>query len=274
MSAVYTLSPAEQEAFFEVGYVVIEDLFRPDEVAQMAAAFDRMEQVARQLKEPQEIEGTVFVVEAKETLRIHRIQWVGSIEPILRQVGEDQRLLQLASQVLGSRSMNHLINQAHYKLPGDQVAFPWHQDSQFRRYGTELWEDKNQRGSFVQIAIAIDPMTDDNGPLQFIPGSCKLGHLGLDKMLQAADEEVPRDGYTVKYELPEGLQEKVRAEDAVSMTLSQGSAVMFGPYTIHRSLPNRSNRPRRVLINGYAYPGANARTYPGNGAGRLLTIPA
>ena len=28
---------------------------------------------------------------------------------------------------------------------------------------------------------------------------------------------------------------------------------------------------RRVLINGYAYPGANGRIYPGEGAGRTLT---
>jgi hypothetical protein len=45
---------------------------------------------------------------------------------------------------------------------------------------------------------------------------------------------------------------------------------MFGPYTFHRSLPNRSQSARRVFINGYAHPGANWRLYPGSEAGRLL----
>ena len=49
-----------------------------------------------------------------------------------------------------------------------------------------------------------------------------------------------------------------------------GSVLVFGPYAIHRSLPNRSGVPRRVFINGYAYPGANARVYPGEAAGRTL----
>jgi hypothetical protein len=50
--------------------------------------------------------------------------------------------------------------------------------------------------------------------------------------------------------------------------------LLFGPYTFHRSLPNRSTRPRRVFINGFAHPGANSRVYPGDGAGRTLRYAA
>jgi ectoine hydroxylase-related dioxygenase (phytanoyl-CoA dioxygenase family) len=49
--------------------------------------------------------------------------------------------------------------------------------------------------------------------------------------------------------------------------------LFFGPYTAHASFENTSDRYRRVLINGYASPGANHRTYPGDGAGRRLTAP-
>ena len=48
--------------------------------------------------------------------------------------------------------------------------------------------------------------------------------------------------------------------------------VMFGPYTVHCSQPNVSEHPRRVFINGFAYPGANTRLYPGRGAGRLVRL--
>jgi hypothetical protein len=39
---------------------------------------------------------------------------------------------------------------------------------------------------------------------------------------------------------------------------------------VHGSTANHSALPRRVLINGYACPGANGRVYPGAGSGRRL----
>ena len=150
--------------------------------------------------------------------------------------------------------MNQLINQAHFKIPGDNVAFPWHQDSENRGYGKPGWKDVNGRGSFVQQAIAIDDVTEENGPLKFIPGSCKLGHLGL---LSRSKEE---------------RRTLFNPDDAVTGIMKAGSVALFNPYVIHGSEPNRSQKPRRVFINGYAYPGANSRTYLGRGAGRLLKI--
>jgi ectoine hydroxylase-related dioxygenase (phytanoyl-CoA dioxygenase family) len=149
--------------------------------------------------------------------------------------------------------MNQLINQAHFKLPGDGVDFPWHQDSTHRRYGRGEWVDANGRGSYVQTVIAVDDITPDNGPLEFIPGSCRLGHV---------EPPAGQEG-----RLPEHL---VDPASAVAATMPAGSVLLFGPYTFHRSRPNESTTPRRVFINGFAYPGANSRVYPGEGAGRLV----
>ena len=63
---------------------------------------------------------------------------------------------------------------------------------------------------------------------------------------------------------------RVPEERAVTLTMEPGDVVMFGPYTFHSSEPNRSDHPRRALINGYAARGANRRVYPGRGSGRLL----
>ena len=62
----------------------------------------------------------------------------------------------------------------------------------------------------------------------------------------------------------------VDARRAETVTGPAGSVIFFGPYAVHGSTPNRSATPRRVLINGYAYPGANGRVYPGEGSGRTL----
>lgn len=245
--------------FFEIGFVVSPQVFAAAEIQDMRAAFARLEETAYRLQSTQIYGGSQFVLHrgvderGVDRVRIDRIVWCGAIEPILATLGEDPRLLEMASQVLGSEEMNQLINQAHFKLPWDGVQFPWHQDSTHRRYGGTQWRDLNGHGSFVQMVTAVDDVTEDNGPLQFIPGSCRLGHVQL-----------PADGLDG---LPTDLLDRATA---VTVTMPAGSVLLFGPYVFHRSLPNRSERPRRVFINGFAYPGANLRAYPGNGAGRLL----
>jgi ectoine hydroxylase-related dioxygenase (phytanoyl-CoA dioxygenase family) len=236
--------------------VVQPDVFTGDEVAKMRDAFDRLESTARRLGSTAMHEGSQFVVDTTPSgaIKIHRIVWCGAAEPVLSEFGRDARLVEMAGELLGSRSMNQLINQAHFKLPGDGVAFPWHQDSTHRRYGMAEWTDVNGRGSYVQTLTALDDIDEDNAPLLFIPGSHTRGHLDL-----------PPDGA-----LPSWLDPAT----AVPATMRAGSVLLFGPYAIHGSRPNTSSRPRRTFINGFAYPGANARVYPGEGAGRLVRCDA
>jgi ectoine hydroxylase-related dioxygenase (phytanoyl-CoA dioxygenase family) len=250
------LHAKEIDSFFSIGYVVRPQLFSGEEVSQMREAFDRLQQTASRLAGTCMHRGAQFVVSpagpGQPRMRIHRVVWCGAAEPVLSAFGRDLRLLRMAAQLLGSSRMNQLINQAHFKLPHDGVEFPWHQDSVHRRYGRGEWQDANGRGSYVQTLVAVDDMTEENGPLQFLPGSCRLGHCGLPEG-----------------QLPEAESDPGRP---ATVTMRAGDVALFGPYVFHRSLPNRSSSPRRAFINGFAYPGANARLYPGRGAGRLLSV--
>jgi ectoine hydroxylase-related dioxygenase (phytanoyl-CoA dioxygenase family) len=246
------LDGRQRDEFFDRGFTLLPGLFVPEEITAMRAAFSRLEAVARTLRSTQLHRGSQFVLDSDgDAVRIQRIVWCGAAEPVLATFGRDPRLLAAAADLLGSREMNHLINQAHFKLPGDGVEFPWHQDSTHRRYGGPEWRDVNGRGSYVQTVIALDDVTEENGPLRFIEGSARLGHLDL-----------PPEGT-----LPPHV---IEAGPVVSATMRTGDVLLFGPYAVHSSLPNRSDRPRRAFLNGYAYPGANARVYPGEGAGGLL----
>lgn len=241
------LSEAEVAEFFERGFLVKEALFGEEELVPMRAAFERLCAESEGLDAETGIHrGARFVFEREH---LHRVVWAGALEPSLLEVSEDPRLLGPAAQLLGSEQVVQLLNQCHFKLPGDGVAFAWHQDSQNRHYGTPDWTDVNGRGSFVQSILAVDPTPRDSGPLEVYPGSCQAGHLGLS----GREDEVP---------FPPDQREV--------LVLAAGSVVFFGPYTIHGSGPNRSQNPRRVLINGYASPGANRFAYPGCGTGRAL----
>ena len=252
------LMEEQVDSFYEQGFVLLPDVFTPPEVDEMRAAFERLREMAAHLPESGMYRGSQFVLErspaapGSDAVRIHRIVWCGAAEPALSRFGMDRRLLAMAAQLLGSPEMNQLINQAHFKQPGDGVEFPWHQDSTHRRYGQHEWRDVNGRGSYVQTVTAVDSIGIDNGPLRLLPGSCKLGHV-----TDAGDGR-----------LPSCLDQR----SAVPATMTAGSVLLFGPYTYHSSPPNDSDRPRRIFINGFAAPGANSRVYPGEGAGRLVRV--
>jgi hypothetical protein len=232
---------------------VVRRALGPAEVAEVGAAFDRLLALARTLPGTAEVDGTLFVVQA-EPFRLQRVVWCGGAEPALGRYGSDRRFLEVARAALGVSRFAQLVQQAHYKLPDDGVSFAWHQDASNRRHGSELWRDLDGRGSFVQLGLAVDPMGPENGGLAFVPGSHRLGFVA--------------DPATGALPLPPPAPSEV-----VSPELEAGDLVAFGPFVIHGSEPNRSDRPRRLFLQGYALPGANGRVYPGCGLGVERSLP-
>lgn len=242
------------------GFAVVRGVLSRDEIDEVSDAFDRLLVRARELpgttlvrvRPDSDLGGTQFVLDA-EPFRLHRVVWAGGVEPVLAQYGDDPRFLRLAEAALGVRTFDQLVQQAHYKLPHDGVSFAWHQDASNRRYGTELWNDVDGRGSYVQMGLAVDPMGPDNGGLAFVRGSHRLGFVA--DPLTGALPGPPPDPETV-----------------VAPELAPGDLAVFGPFAVHGSEPNASDRSRRLFLQGYAVPGANARIYPGCGAGVRRTL--
>ena len=265
---------AEQERdFFEQGYAVVRGLLAPGEVAEVAAAFDRLAARAAALEltgtdltpagdEKVMCEGSQFVLHSPGrpggAPAIRRVVWAGACEPALSKWGEDCRLLAIARQVLKcGDEAEHLINQAHFKMPGDGTWFPAHQDSTHRGYGAD-WEDVTGRGSFVQVLLAVDAATEANGPLIVLPRSGERGHLGLD--------------YS---ELRQTVDARLDKYEETFLLMEPGDVALLSPYIVHRSQPNTGGGPRRAFINGFSAPGANKKLYPGHeaGAGRRVALP-
>lgn len=244
------LSKAQIQEFFDRGFIVLPRVFNSQDLQQMITSTEGLLRSSRKLNKTSQIcQGSQFVFENQA---LHRVVWAGAHEPMLLNFGEDLRIIEPVSQLLGSVEMDQLINQIHFKMPGDDIEFEWHQDSQHRGYGTKDWTDVNGTGSYVQTLVAIDEVTADKGPVKFIAGSHKLDHIGLNNM---------SDISTV-----------VDISTAEELLMQPGDIVLFHPYVIHASTKNISSTPRRVLINGYSYPGANHKVYPGEGSGRRLNV--
>lgn len=257
---MYEVSQAEIRRFYEDGFLIIEGLCSRDEVAALAEASERVRAVGREIGEglpasgePGETKiehaGSQFVFSPGESgsRRLLRVVWAGGCEPALMAAGRDVRLTSVVGQLFGSApgdTAAHLLNQLHAKYPNDGLEFEPHQDSEHRRYGTPEWRDVNGRGSYVQAVVAIDDTTEENGPLIFYPGTGRNGHLD-----------------------PASVRRRFKGRPGVPALLKAGSAAFFGPYVVHRSAENRGANPRRILINGFAFPGANSRDYFGSGTG-------
>jgi ectoine hydroxylase-related dioxygenase (phytanoyl-CoA dioxygenase family) len=256
------LSAGEVQDYFEIGWIVRRALFSVDEVARMKACFDSLEQIASRLTQTGLHGGSYFVLGQKNGRQvIERVVWAGGSQRYLLDVGCDPRLTAPSAQLLRADAMDHLLCQAHFKRPRDGVKFGWHQDIQHRDKGNGTWTDVNGRGSFVQTIVVLDEMTPDSGPLSFMPGSSKWGRVDF------RDHDCGDRAQSTK------RLAQFREEDAVTILAEPGDTLFFGPYTAHTSSENTSDRYRRILINGYASPGANRREYPGAGAGRRLTAP-
>lgn len=259
-----TLHPAQHAQFFEQGWLVLPRLFSPEEIERIRAAFDRLHTRAQKLRTTQLHAGAYFVLEDRgvDPVVIQRIVWAGGAEPDLLALSADTRLVGPALQLLGSDQCEQLLCQAHFKMPGDGVSFDWHQDIQHRDKGPGSWCDLNGRGSYVQTILLVDDMTLDNGPLKFIPRSGVRGEASGRLSSSSYDYGTPMG--------PDHARTEFDVEQAVTVTGRAGDVLFFGPYAIHGSMANGSPFPRRVLINGYAFPGANGRVYPGEGACRTL----
>ena len=259
-----SLSDAEIRDYFKVGWIIRRGLFRIDEVARMRACFDSLETIASRLVATGLHDGSYFVLDRKNGAQvIKRVVWAGGCQRYLLEVGSDPRLTTPCAQLLHSAAMDHLLNQAHFKRPRDGVVFDWHQDIQHRDKGNGSWTDVNGCGSFVQTVIVLDEMAPENGPLCFVPGSSQWGRVA------PSDDNCYDASRAANNPLAELCEEQ-----AVMIAALPGDVLFFGPYTAHASFENTSTRYRRVLINGYASPGANHRDYPGDGAGRRLLAPA
>lgn len=255
------LSDDQISEFHERGFILREGLFTAAEVARMRRCFDDLEALAAGLQATGESHGSHFVLGEKDGKQvIKRVVWAGGSQPYLLDIGADERLTVPAAQLLGSNAMDQLLSQAHFKRPNDGVIFGWHQDIQHRDKGNGTWQDVNGRGSFVQTLIALDEMTADSGPLMFIPGSGRWGRVDF------GDHDYDDPRYTPRR--PPEFDER----DAVTILARPGDTLYFGPYTAHASFENTSSTYRRVLINGYACPGANHRAYPGKGSCRRLNV--
>lgn len=156
------ITDAQVKAYNETGYVVIEDLYSPDEVAQMRRVLDQLVDDARGLTDHNDIYD-LEPSHTAETPRVRRIKLPFNVHPVYRQMAEHPKILAVLSKLLGPDLRLHggkiNLKSADYGSPVE-----WHQDWAFYPHTND---------DVLAIGVMLDDMTDENGPMMIVPGSHK-----------------------------------------------------------------------------------------------------
>jgi ectoine hydroxylase-related dioxygenase (phytanoyl-CoA dioxygenase family) len=229
------------EEYEAQGYAIVRGVFARDEVAEMAASFDRIYAQGLAYGASYRDKNTFFRLGADKNIGniVRMVQWPSYFDATLAKYRIDARLCQILAPLL-SRNMKQIINQLHWKPPGAAgVEFGYHQDVRFRR-PREAYRGLPQ--SYVQTGIAIDPHSAANGAMTIYPGSHRLGELAFNAQGRIMNQIATTEQFEAL-----GLDPK----KLVSVDLAPGDVAMWNLFTVHGSGRNTSQIDRRFYLNGY-----------------------
>ena len=228
------LLQAEQvEAFERDGFIVGVPVLEADEVAELGA---RVDHIRTNLAE---YEDRLYEVEQAHAERPDEVvcHFLGGwlVDSALRELVFDPRITVPLAQLLGVQRLRFWHDQVFYKPARHPGVVPWHQDYSY-------WTRTAPPGH-VSLILMLDDVDEDNGCVQFVPGSHRwdlLPMLPFDSELDA---------------IHEFLDPAQRAAfRPVPARLRGGCASIHHSHTVHGSYPNRSERPRRALVANYMHP--------------------
>ncbi len=233
MEPTIKLRPDQIEAYHTNGFLTIDAITTPEELALLREKYDQMfaRAVGREEGNWFDLAGTNE--EGKEVVMPQVLdpeRYVPEFKNTLMRANADA----IAKQLLGPEATGsgaHCI----YKPPKISPETPWHQD--------EAYWDPAYEYCTLSIWVPLQPATVEMGCMWFVPGTHRWDvlphrHINNDPRIHGL-ELVDFEKYT-----------KV----AIACPLPAGGATIHHPRTLHYAGPNRSDTPRRAYILGGQLP--------------------
>ncbi|MEX2232605.1 MAG: phytanoyl-CoA dioxygenase family protein [Cyclobacteriaceae bacterium] len=216
------LTLKDKEIFEQQGYLLIPAFFKNKEI-------DKLYAIA---KDDVVISKNMYDREDKEGLRTKLSLWFSLDDSIYSLMARCERMVSGAELLLGGEPA-HFHSKLMKKEPKVGGAWEWHQD-----YGY-WYRDGFLYPHMVSVLTALTPATRENGCLQVIKGSHKLGRIEHG----FAGEQVGADMVRV--------EEARKRMELVYMEMQPGDSLFFDCNLLHRSDSNRSDSARVSMITVY-----------------------
>ncbi|MFD2285840.1 phytanoyl-CoA dioxygenase family protein [Pedobacter petrophilus] len=214
-------SPADKKIFKESGFILVKSLFSAVEVA-------KLKTIAQADINPEEV-----LVKGDQTGNLTKLKmWDKPGEDIYGMFSRNERVVENAEILLGE-SIYVYSAKMILKNAKEGGAWEWHQDyGYWYNYGCLLPD-------MLSCTIAVDKATRENGCLQVLRGSQKIGRINHDRI----NEQTVVD--------EERLQEAISKYELEYMEMEPGDALFFDGNILHRSDSNNSDHDRWSLIASY-----------------------
>lgn len=224
------IAAAQLEQFDRDGYLVLEDLFREDEIELLQTETSRL------LADPAALDADTVVTEPGGD-EVRSIFEIHAQSEMMQRLAADERLAGVARFLLGDEVYLHQ-SRLNYK-PGFQGReFYWHSDF-------ETWhvEDGMPRMRALSMSVLLAENTPNNGPLMVIPGS--------HRTFVTCVGETPDDHYKMslkkqEYGVPDegSLATLAHRHGIVAPTGKPGTVILFDCNMMHGSNGNITPFPR------------------------------
>lgn len=161
--------------------------------------------------------------------------WFTPGEDIYGLLTRTEKIVNAVDQLLdGDSSVCHFHSKLMQKEPHVGGAWEWHQD-----YGYWYKNGFSYPDQMISVMTALTEATIENGCLQVIPGSHKMG-----RVEHAFSGE--QNGADMRF-----VEESLKKSELVYVTLKPGDVLFFHSNLLHRSNSNDSDHARWSLISAY-----------------------
>ena len=255
------LDAASLDFFTEHGYLVLENVFDPAEVALMQAESDYiLELIANSSLAHERLSGRMdWRLTSHGAHIVRKIQPINDLSLLFSEVAADERLVGPLRQIMGDDPVL-MEEKLNYKqpLPGPVAELPIREmDDHFPVHNDwAYYRAQNYPQSILSSALLIDDSTADNGPLRIWPGSHQT----------YLEHEQTDNGWQVKPALLDHT-------GGIDMIAPAGSFMIFHVLAVHNSRPNTSGGPRRIMIYSHHPAAVDMPFDTRNGPNRLRESP-
>jgi ectoine hydroxylase len=217
--------PINQETidqFNQDGYIFRRKLFDDEEVKLLLKAARDTQAIQENAANIEDADGKI----SKLTL------WNHPNDDIFGMVGRCHRVVDTSEALLGDE-VYHYHSKLSMKEPKVGGAWEWHQDYGYWYQNGCLFPD------MLSCMIALDAATIENGCMQVLKGSNRLGRIEHGFIGDQTGADMER------------VDEAKKVLELVYAEMEPGDALFFHGNTLHCSAANESEYPRWMLIGCY-----------------------
>ena len=216
------LTAQQVQQYHDTGYLAVPDVLSGDEVAELQRVTDEFVEASRTIAAHTD----VYDLEPSHSPaepRVRRIKNPDQHHEAYDRTLRHPSIVGIVDQLIGP-GVRFRGTKLNLKSAGYGSPVEWHQDWAFYPHTND---------DILAVGVCIDAMSEENGGMLVVPGS----HRG-----PVFDHH--QDGYFVGAV----TDSEMRGDHTVQLEVPAGGISLHHVRTLHGSVPNRSPRPRRLLL--------------------------